>query len=175
MDFYFFPFLDDIYLKIAFGSFFSSLKVELDLICTCVCFYRPLIIHFSVTFHTAGRVWQSAAREQESCALHSSCVEFSQAQLASLWGNSPQPASYSCRIQWGHATEMMVGRLNKKKTKFTSPVKRHLWDGKGMGCLELVMFCLPAGPTGVIGLEKVNDTMQLGFVHLCISHCNLKV
>ena len=64
---------------------------------------------------------------------------------------------------------MMVGRLNKKKTKFTSPVKRHLWDGKGMGCLELVMFCLPAGPTGVIGLEKVNDTMQLGFVHLCIS------
>lgn len=36
---------------------------------------------------------------------------------------------------------MMVGCLNQKKRKFTSTVKCHLWDGKGMGCLELVMSC----------------------------------
>ena len=37
------------------------------------------------------------------------------------------------------------------------------------------VLCLPAGPTSVLGFEKVNDTMQLGFVHLCMSHFNLKV
>ena len=36
-------------------------------------------------------------------------------------------------------------------------------------------LCLPAGPTGVLGFAKVNDTMKLGFVHLCMSHFNLKV
>lgn len=48
------------------------------------------------------------------------------------------------------------------------------WQRDGVSGAGNVL-CLPAGPAGIFGFEKVNDTMQLGFVHLCMSHFNLKV
>lgn len=119
-----------------------------------------------------NRVWQSAAREQESCVPRLSCVEFSESQLASMYRGVTVLSLPPTAVTFGEdVTEMTVGRLNKKRDKI------HLdcyvltcGMGKGQGVL-----CLPAGPTGIFDFEKMNDSMQLRFVHLCMSHFNLKV
>lgn len=147
MDFYFFPFLDDIYLKIAFGSFFSPLKVELDLICTCVCFYRPLIIHFSVTFHSEQSVAVSSTGAGILCSTFELCWVFrGSVSIIVGWQSS------ACLLQLSHSVRTCYrndGGTFKQKKRQNSPLLLSvipqvltLWDGKGTGCLELVILCV---------------------------------
>lgn len=99
-------------------------------------------------------------------------------------GNCPQPASYRCHSQWGHE----LGRFRNdsgmlKKKKIENPplligVGTVLICGvaRDTGLLGAgSVLCLLAGPTRVFDFVKMNDTVQLGFVHLCMSYCNLKV
>ena len=147
--------------------------------CTCVCFYRPLIIHFSVTFHSEQSVAVSSTGAGILCSAFELCWVFrGSVSIIVGWQSS------ACLLQLSHSVRTCYrndgGTFKQKKKRQNSPLLLSvipqvltLWDSKGTGCLELVMFCVSRlVPQVYWGLRKWMTPCNWD---LCTSVCHTSI